>query len=100
MCRECRDCGGSISVEGVAYEDSFAHRVPRCANEPSCSAKRLFARREYAVVSSNMEVRAVTGSYSMDEDILRKLEGRLGPLHAVIDFAARHTGAIRQTARW
>jgi hypothetical protein len=47
-----------------------------------------------------MEVRAFTGSYSMDEDVLRKLEGRLGPLHAVIDFAARHTGAIRQTARW
>jgi hypothetical protein len=59
-CRACRDCGGSISLENVAYEGPFAHRVPPCANAMLFGKTRLFARRQYAVVSSNMEDRAVT----------------------------------------
>src|SRR6476660_9496050 len=48
---------------------------------------KLFGRREYSVMSDrascSLEDRSDFGaSYSMDEDILRKLEERLGPLHA------------------
>src|SRR5882672_1714502 len=61
----------------------FARRVSRRANEHVVRQNRLFARRGYAVVPSNIEDRADFGaSYSMDEDILHKLEERLGPLHA------------------
>src|SRR6478735_12658277 len=48
---------------------------------------KLFGRREYSVMSGrascSLEDRSDFGaSYSMDEYILRKLEERLGPLHA------------------
>src|SRR5258705_11160781 len=48
---------------------------------------KLFGRREYSVVSGrascSLEDRAdFGGSYSVDKHILRKLEERLGPLHA------------------
>src|ERR1700694_1360944 len=60
MCRACRDCGGSISPEDVAHEGSFAHRVSGVQMSHVVQQNRLFARREYAVVSSSMEDRAVT----------------------------------------
>jgi hypothetical protein len=83
MCRACRDCGGAISLEGVGYEGSFAHRVSGVQRSHVVQQNRLFARREYAVVSSKMVDRAdFGGSYSVDKDILRKLAERLGPLHA------------------
>jgi uncharacterized protein len=44
---------------------------------------KLFGQREYSVVSGRAScLWNFGGSYSVDKDILRKLEERLGPLHA------------------
>src|ERR1700733_3697604 len=87
-CRACRDCGGSILSFIPRKMVQFAPWNYRRANEPCRSVKQaVWPKRIHCSVwrgrcPHGKSSQFSEANYSVDKDILHKLEQRLGPIHA------------------